>query len=597
MAFIRQIKYEIRNILKSKFILIIGILVLAASVVLPVISVFSTRPSYGGGGLRPLPIYSARGIVKDSIGYPEISGQDPIIVDGITIQPDNPFYWQINGLQQEKEYMEMDKGRFSSTDVLDLALALMDEEIKFYARFAQHITKHTDYRMELSWLGVDTLYDKFIYEHNDVAEDKLLEAVGYRKGLDLETLKEKYIDITPEEKLAALDEIDEKLNTLYSVVENNDFPKYIDLRIEQENANIENIKEQIAIQEKAIIENPSQEEAISQYIEDLKRQIEMIETSTIPTLEYRLAKNIIPGEEVWQNTALMNIEHSKMELLHNRILTEEEFNKETYLVHEYKNYQNYLKVMQARIDELNNEIIIGQRSLDADKPDMKYVPEGARNRTIQFLQYSTFVAMFAALLGGWLMASEFQQGTIRLLMIRPKTRTKILLAKFIAAFVIIIGIYTVGSLLNIITNGACFGFPDFAYPNYTISGEINFFVYYIPKFLACTMPIIFAFTVAFMLSVVVKNVAVSIIIPIACFIGSSIVMGIFSYSSKLNWIAYTPIPFLQLSSFFAQYSSVKYAIPRGVPLNLGYGIMLLLVLSVICTLISMYVFNRRDITN
>ncbi len=276
MAFIRQIKYEIRNILKSKFILIIGILVLAASVVLPVISVFSTRPSYGGGGLRPLPIYSARGIVKDSIGYPEISGQDPIIVDGITIQPDNPFYWQINGLQQEKEYMEMDKGRFSSTDVLDLALALMDEEIKFYARFAQHITKHTDYRMELSWLGVDTLYDKFIYEHNDVAGDKLLEAVGYRKGLDLETLKEKYIDITPEEKLAALDEIDEKLNTLYSVVENNDFPKYIDLRIEQENANIENIKEQIAIQEKAIIENPSQEEAISQYIEDLKRQIEMI---------------------------------------------------------------------------------------------------------------------------------------------------------------------------------------------------------------------------------------------------------------------------------------------------------------------------------
>ena len=44
---------------------------------------------------------------------------------------------------------------------------------------------------------------------------------------------EKFINITPEERLAALDEIDEQLNTLYKVVETNDFPLFIDLRIEQ----------------------------------------------------------------------------------------------------------------------------------------------------------------------------------------------------------------------------------------------------------------------------------------------------------------------------------------------------------------------------
>ena len=596
MGFFRQIKYEIRNILKSKFILIIGILVLVASIALPVIGLFITRPSYGGGIVRPMPIWKE--VAMDSIGYPVGSDQEPITVDGITIQPDNPFYWQITSLTQEKEHMEMDKGRFSSSDVLDLALSVMDEEIKFYVRFAQHVTKHTDYRMDLSWLAIDSMYDKFIYEHNDIPEDKLLEAVGYRKGVDPETFKEKYIDITPEKRLAAIDEIDEKLNTLYSVVENNDFPQYIDLRIKQENDNIEDIEEQIAIQEKAIIDNPSQEEGINQYIEDLKRQIELIETSTIPTLQYRLEKNIIPGEEIWQNTALMNIENNRMDLLHNKIMTEEEFNKDIYLVHEHKTYQKYVSVMQARIDELNNEIIIAQRSLDADKPDMKYVPYGARNSTVQFLEYSIFVAMFAVLLGGWLMASEFQQGTIRLLMIRPKTRTKILMAKFLAAFVISLGIYAVGSLFNLLTNGACFGFSDFAHPNYTISGEINFFAYYLPKFLACMMPIILAFTVAFMLSVVIKNVAVSIVVPIACFIGSSILMNIFVYSSRaMNWIAYTPIPFIQMSSFFTQYSTIKQAIQRGIPLNLGYGIMMLLVLSAVCTIISIFTFKRRDITN
>ena len=118
--------------------------------------------------------------------------------------------------------------------------------------------------------------------------------------------------------------------------------------------------------------------------------------------------------------------------------------------------------------------------------------------------------MFAVLLVGWAIASEFQHGTIRLLMIRPKTRTKILMAKFIAALTLSLAVYVLGSLLNLITNGILFGFSDYAYPNYTISGDVNFFAYYVPKLLACTVSIIFAFAVAFMLSVVIKNVAVAI---------------------------------------------------------------------------------------
>jgi ABC-2 type transport system permease protein len=89
-------------------------------------------------------------------------------------------------------------------------------------------------------------------------------------------------------------------------------------------------------------------------------------------------------------------------------------------VQQYGSYQNYVNSMQSQIDELNKTILIAQNSLDADKPDMKYVPRGARNRTVSFLDYSVFVALLAVLLGGWLMASEFQQGTIRLLLIRPK---------------------------------------------------------------------------------------------------------------------------------------------------------------------------------
>lgn len=599
MKFLGQIKMEILNILRSRFLLIICILVTTASIVIPVLNFVleSNRTEDGGGGIvRPLPI---DGVIysRAAMKYPPDMGQDPIIVDGVKIEADNPFYWHIKGLQQEMNAMETDKNRFSEPEVLDLVLSMMEEEIKLYVSFAQHVVKPTDYLVELGWRSVSIVHEKFIYEHNDVREDWLLEAAMYKMGVNPDTFKEKYIEITPEQKLAAIDKLEDKINNLKSIVENNDFPKYIEWRIEQENENIASLEEQIAIHEQAIIDNPSQEESLSSIIEDLKRQIEMIKTNTIPILEYRLERNIIPGEDVWQNSALADIESSRNQISWIKILSEEEFFKDPWLVQQHGSYQNYVNSMQSQIDELNKIILIAQNSLDADKPDMKYIPRGARNRTVSFLNYSVFVALLAVLLGGWLMASEFQQGTIRLLLIRPKTRTKILTAKFVAALLICLGIYMAGSILNMVTNGICFGFSDFMYPNYTVSGEINFFAYYFPKMLACIITILFAYTGAFMLSVVIKNAAVAIAVPIAGFIGSSIIMGVFTYSRAMNWIAYTPIPYIQLSSFFVPHSAVQYIIQRGTPLNLTYGIIMLLVLSVLCTVTSVFVFKTRDITN
>ena len=323
----------------------------------------------------------------------------------------------------------------------------------------------------------------------------------------------------------------------------------------------------------------------------------MIETITIPTLQLRLERNIIPGEDTWENRALSDIEMNRNQLLYTEIISEEEFNKERHYVLQYGSYDKYVRAMQAQIDEYNNAIMIGEKSIEAGKPDMKFVPKGPRNRTIEFLRYSIFVAMFAVLLGGWSIASEFQHGTIRLLMIRPKTRTKILMAKFLAALTLSLVIYMLGSLLNLITNGILFGFSDYAYPNYTISGDINFFAYYVPKLLACTVSIIFAFAVAFMLSVIIKNVAVAVAVPIACFIGCNMVMATITYSGAMNWVAYTPIPYVQISSFFTQNTMVRYVLQRGIPLSLTYGIILLLVLSAICTFISLSIFKRRDITD
>lgn len=602
-SFLRQVKYEIISIIRSRFLLIIAILLIAASAVFPVINLFAGQRQPDYGIVRPLPMGISRKAVVDMPapvpGFPG-TNQDSITIDGVTINSDNPFFWQITSIIQEKEFMESDRDRFSSPEVLDLTLSMLDEEIQFYLNFARHITEYTDYRSDLVWRSQESLYDKFIFEHIDaVPEEVLLEAVSQRRYMEEEFFRSKYIALSSEDRLAALEKAEEELNTLYTIVENNDFPGYVNLRILQEQKTIADLKEQIAIQEQEIINNPSQEEVINQMIEELKRNIASIEENTIPILELRLEKNIIPGEDNWQNRALTDIEINRQQLAYTEIISEEDFNQQPWMAQQYGSYRNYVETVQKQIDEMNHAIIIAEKSIYADKPDMKFVYEGSRNRTVRFLNYSVFVTLFAVLLGGWIMASEFQQGTIRLLMIRPKSRTKILAAKFLAALVICMVVYVTGSLLNILTNGICFGFSDYAFPNYTLSGEIGFFAYYLPKMLACIVPIIFGYAVAFMLSVIIKNVAVSIAIPIAVYIASIIFMAAVSYRGAAKWLAYTPLPYMQLSSYFTQGSTVSHGISGGMPvnINLTYGIILLLALSALCTVLSSIVFQKRDIVN
>jgi ABC-2 type transport system permease protein len=535
--------------------------------------------------------------VARDIYYPG-SGQEPIIIDGVTIEPGNPYYWNIQSLQDQ--IRNADSSMFEQPGTLDLWISMSEMQLDYYVRLAKHITDYQDYRVDLTW-DTRPLIEKFIYENVGTADPEALrEVTGWFMGIDDQTFKEKYVDIPAEERLAALDAIEEKLATLFDVVENNNFPQYIALRIQQENDNIKNFEDQIEIFEKDIIEHPEQEDSLNEQISYLQKEIDMIRENNIPILEYRLAHNIVPYDYgQWQNRALDDIANSRRELQYTTIITEEQFNQDQWLAVQYGSYANYVAAMNEQIANLENEIIIAQNSLDAEKPDMKYVPDGARSITVGFLAFSIAVALFGVLTGGWLMASEFQMGTIRLLMIRPKTRMKVLMSKFLAGLSMCLVLYLAGTLLNLVLNGICFGFDDFAFPNFTVTGQIGFFAYYIPRFFACIVPIVFVYCVSFMLSVLVKNIAVAIAVPAVCLVGCILTMfAMFMFSVSLpvmKAIAFTPIPFIQMYAFFTENSPVSMMIQNGAPVSLAYGIILLMVLSAVCTAVSALVFRKRDI--
>lgn len=602
MKFMRQIGFEAKNIFRSKFILIMGILVLVLSLFWPAIQLLEKNRRYSWNGPGPRPYYSRDVYEKYAvaaaagISFDGKTGEEAITVEDVTISADNPFYWNVRSMMEEKERIEVDKSQFKTPEALDIMLALMDQEIHYYVVFAKSVTSQNDYRTQLAWgNSLDTLYDKFFYENSDKNLDALLEVHSMRKGLDEEAFKKKYISITAEERQKAIAECDGKMTELFNVVESNDFGKYVELRIAQENAQIKSFQDTIALFEKQIVETPSQEDTLNAEIENLRTQIRFIEENNIPILQLRLNLHIVPGEDTWQNTAVSDIENNRSQLLYNTIKEEADFLKEQYLVQEYGNYSNYLDKMQKLRNGYTNNILIAERSLNAEKPDMKYIEYGARSVAVGSLFYYVFVAMFAVMLGGWIIASEYQQGTIRLLMIRPKNRLKILAAKFVAAFALCLGIYLAGTLLNTLASGIFFGFSDYSFPNYTVSGEVSFALYYLPKFLMCIVPLFFGFTFAFMLSVLIRNSAVSIVVPIICFIGCFFVMVL--GGNMMSWLAWTPVPYVQIFMFFDNTWPLFNYLQNGYTFSMPYGLGILMVLAAACTMVAMLVFKKRDITN
>ena len=77
-SFLRQLKFEILNIIRSKFLMIIGILLLAAAIAMPVIDFAASRKKPDGAIDRPIPMPMNGSVsVKSArVGIPVLPGPD-----------------------------------------------------------------------------------------------------------------------------------------------------------------------------------------------------------------------------------------------------------------------------------------------------------------------------------------------------------------------------------------------------------------------------------------------------------------------------------------------------------------------------------------
>ena len=245
-------------------------------------------------------------------------------------------------------------------------------------------------------------------------------------------------------------------------------------------------------------------------------------------------------------------------------------------------YQNSLE--QAA---LNKYYIENDISLETD------------NRQIMlnlFSNYEIFILIIAIVIASSIVSEEFSRGTIKLLLVKPYNRVKILMSKFIVCVLILILAIIFIAIAQLIIGGFIHGFDSLSTPAIMYNLETNSIetmgvLPYVALTAVCKLPIyLLLATLAFACSTIFTNTALAVAVPFLGYIASSIINQ-FALLYDLKWIIYFVTP----NWDFTQY------LFGGSPMFEGltpiFSLVICLAYFFIMLAISTVVFKKRDIKN
>ncbi len=429
--------------------------------------------------------------------------------------------------------------------------------------------------------------------------DIVLQNVSRQDPLEVE----KYYKLNKTKKKEIEAELIAKRDELLDIIKSKDYKRHTKLEIERKETHIALEKKEIEAYEKLKAKNPTTKAKK----EELKKLEERknIAVETIPNLEQDLAimkfrdeNNIDYNLSNWRNKAIKEIE-SILADYRMKMLDEQKYNLD-YDQSLNKSYEDYVKgykkanqIREERMKEL-------WYSLENDIPHLGAVKDARSVIDSTYEIYVVLGVVMSIIIGGSIVANEYSTGSIRLLLIRPVSRWKVLLAKLISVLLIGFSIVILGTTILSITSGYVLGFDTLEVPvlqtiNNTIV-ETPYFEYMIPKLIASTSSLIFITSVVFMISTLARNTALAVAIGMLLYIGAAPLTQAL-VSLKQTWLLDTLIPYINSSYFKLLPDFTKTLSESGLSLNYTLGAYQLLILSAVLLIITFVVFTKKDIKN
>ena len=355
---------------------------------------------------------------------------------------------------------------------------------------------------------------------------------------------------------AKIDDVKQKLDT-------DDWMYFANQDLEEVNKNIANLEQQ----EKSTDDK--------QTLQSLAQEIESAKVSKI-VAEYRIDKGIKYGND-YLNRALDNYESSAKELIRYDFLDRD-------LTYEEKTQYNDL--LENR--EVNKYII--ENNINDEDMTLKTMFENF------FSQFGIFIIVILVMVAGTIVSEEFNKGTIKLLLVKPYSRNKILASKFVTSLIMIVIVVMVTALMELLIGGVIFGFDSLSIPvleydfNANSVQAINVFVYFGIQLLTQLPMIILLTTLAFALSTLFTNSALAITIALLGYMSTTIINQL-AISFDIQFLKY----FVTMNWDLSQY--LFGGLPYMEGMSMPVSIVICIVYFLIMVIPTWIVFKRRNIKN
>lgn len=224
--------------------------------------------------------------------------------------------------------------------------------------------------------------------------------------------------------------------------------------------------------------------------------------------------------------------------------------------------------------------------------DIAPVEYGAMQFVYENIGLSMLVSLFTIIVAAGILANEFQWGTIKLLLIRPVTRLKILAVKYVTVLLYALTLLVFLVVFSWIVGAVLFGMngvnPSAVVSQYGSYNEVNLLSGIAEGIGYKMVNLIMMATFAFMISTIFRNASIAIGFAIFLMFAGNLIV---SFAADYSFAKYI----LFANTDLSQYRDGAYQLLEG--MSLSFSIIILLVYYIIFLAASWFSFTKRDVAS
>lgn len=268
--------------------------------------------------------------------------------------------------------------------------------------------------------------------------------------------------------------------------------------------------------------------------------------------------------EGWQQNLVQANEHLKQKLTDNSVEIDPETKKEI---------AKKIRLNEFHLEQQRNPYALNIWSIVNLSPKLMLV-----------------VILFTVVVAADMFAAEYSWGTIKLLLVGPASRTRILCSKYAATLLFAFVLTVINIVFSFLVGGVVEGFSEFSQPLISIGQdgaivESSRLLAFVQDYGFSMIELIMFATLAFMISAAFRSSSMAIAFSL-CFL---IVGGnMAAFFTHYNWGKYILFANINLRPYFE-------GTPLRPDMTLGFSITMLLVYFVAFHIVSWLAFTKRDV--